>query len=228
VSPRPRLTSDEAILAGLIRALGRLGPARLTLVDVAREAGVSPATLVQRFGSKRGLLLAMAASAAEANRQEYAALRRAHPSPTACLLALGDCMVRFMGTPEEISNALAFLQMDLTDADFRRHAVAAAEIGDAELRAIIADAVTAGELRGCEPAPLARVLGATLHGSLVSWAIRRKGTPGEWIRKDLETILRPYRTGWRARAARAQTKRLARTSLRRAARRGSAGRGDGK
>jgi hypothetical protein len=103
-------------------------------------------------------------------------------------------MVQFMGTPEEISNGLAFLQMDLTDPDFRRHAVASAETGDTEIRRMIADAVDAGELAGCDPASLARVVGATLHGSLVSWAIRRNGTPGEWIRKDLETILRPYRT----------------------------------
>ncbi|MCA1563440.1 MAG: TetR/AcrR family transcriptional regulator, partial [Acidobacteria bacterium] len=40
-----------------IQVMARLGPVRLTLADVAREIGLSPATLVQRFGSKRGLLL---------------------------------------------------------------------------------------------------------------------------------------------------------------------------
>ena len=34
----------------------RLGPTQLTLADVAKEAGVVPATLIQRFGTKRGLL----------------------------------------------------------------------------------------------------------------------------------------------------------------------------
>jgi AcrR family transcriptional regulator len=219
LSPRPRVTSDETILAALIRTIGRLGPGRLTLADVAREAGVSPATLVQRFGSKRGLLLAMAASGAEANRELYVAIRRRHTSPTAAILALADCMVQFMGTPEEISNGLAFLQMDLTDPDFRQHAVASAEIGDTEIRRMIADAVDAGELAGCDPASLARVVGATLHGSLVSWAIRRKGTPGEWIRRDLETILRPYRTAGKNvrtgfREARAPRRRRGRRTLR--------------
>ena len=46
------------------RAIARLGPARLTLADVATDVGVSPAAIVQRFGSKRALLLATAADAA--------------------------------------------------------------------------------------------------------------------------------------------------------------------
>jgi len=42
--------------------MGELGPAKLTLARVAKAAGLSPATLVQRFGSKRALLLALAKS----------------------------------------------------------------------------------------------------------------------------------------------------------------------
>ena len=63
MSPRPRTTTDAAILIATHRAVTRVGPMRLTLADVAREAGFSPATLVQRFGSKRQLLLALVATA---------------------------------------------------------------------------------------------------------------------------------------------------------------------
>jgi AcrR family transcriptional regulator len=194
MSPRPRRTSDEAILTAAMQAIGKVGPARLTLADVAGEAGVSPATLVQRFGSKRGLLLALASLGPEAQRHEYAAIRETHSSPTAALLALADCMARFASTPEEISNGLAFLQMDLVDPDFHRHALSSSEVADAELQRMVTDAIRAGELKDCQPAPLARVIGATLHGSLMGWAIRRQGAPGDWIRKDLETVLAPYRT----------------------------------
>ena len=41
-----------------MRAVAVVGPARLALTDVARETGLAPATLLQRFGSKRGMLLA--------------------------------------------------------------------------------------------------------------------------------------------------------------------------
>ena len=74
MSPRPRQASDEAILAAAFRAIARLGPAKLTLADVAAEAGLSAAALVQRFGSKRALLLATAADAAGGSDYIFPAL----------------------------------------------------------------------------------------------------------------------------------------------------------
>ena len=41
-----------------MRVMQRRSPVDLTLADVAKEAGVVPATLIQRFGTKRSLLLA--------------------------------------------------------------------------------------------------------------------------------------------------------------------------
>src|SRR6266853_335462 len=58
MSPRPRQTSDEAILMATMRVMQRRSPVDLTLADVGKEAGVVPATLIQRFGTKRSLLLA--------------------------------------------------------------------------------------------------------------------------------------------------------------------------
>jgi AcrR family transcriptional regulator len=193
MSPRPRVTTDESILAGAARAIGRLGPARMTLADVAREAATSPATLMQRFGSKRGLLLALASTAAEGNKREFANLRQAHPgSPTSALLAMGDCVSRAVSTPEEISNGLAFLQMDLTDPDFHRLALASSKVMHDQVRQLVADGITAGELTDVHVEPLTRALVATLHGSLVGWAISRRGILSDWLRRDLETVLRPH------------------------------------
>lgn len=195
MSPRPRLTSDEAILAGASRAIARLGPSRVTLKHVAAEVGTSPATLVQRFGSKRGLLLALARSAADGSRREFAALRDAHPSsPTAALLAMADCMSRVVSTPDEISNGLAFLQMDLTDPDFHRLALKSGDVMHAEVRRLVTEAVKAGEITGAHVDSLARALQAALHGSMVGWAIARQGTLRDWLKRDLETVLRPYMT----------------------------------
>src|SRR5262245_17341483 len=122
MSPRPRTTSDEAILGAAYRVVSRQGP-NLTLADVAREAGVSPATLVQRFGSKRGLLLSLVAGASGHVAAEYARIRAAHRSPLAALMAVGDCMAQMAGTPETMANSLAFLQIDLTDPEFHTHAL---------------------------------------------------------------------------------------------------------
>lgn len=55
---RRKTQTDEAVLAAALRAIKRVGPIRMTLADVAAESGLAPATLVQRFGSKAGLLAA--------------------------------------------------------------------------------------------------------------------------------------------------------------------------
>src|SRR5262245_53051359 len=52
VSPRPRKVSDEELFAATHAMMARVGPGQLTLAAIAREAGVTAAVLVQRFGSK--------------------------------------------------------------------------------------------------------------------------------------------------------------------------------
>jgi AcrR family transcriptional regulator len=193
MSPRPRQASDEDILMAAFRAIARLGPARLTLADVAVEAGVSAAALVQRFGSKRALLLAAAADAGGGSEYIFAGLRAQHRSPVAALLGMAECMVMMGSRPEAVANTLAFLQLDLTDPDFRRHALAGSRGMHRGLRALVKDAVTAGEIIPCDAGRLASALQATIDGSLRSWAIHGKGTLAAWLRRDLKTVLEPYR-----------------------------------
>ncbi len=115
MSPRPRQASDEDILMAAFRAIARLGPARMTLADVAKDAGVSPAAIVQRFGSKRALLLAAAADAAGGSQFIFPGLRARHRRPIDALLGLADCMTVMGTTPEAIANNMTFLQIDLRD-----------------------------------------------------------------------------------------------------------------
>jgi AcrR family transcriptional regulator len=183
------------------------GPARLTLAHVAREVGVAPATLMQRFGSKRGLLLALAKQGTSATGEQYAAIRAAHRSPLAALLAVADCMAGMAPTPETLANHLAYLHIDLTDPDFHQLALEQARAGRGELRAILDDAVKAGELMPCDTKRLARLVQATLGGGLLAWAIDREGTAVDWLRYDLETLLRPYRRSGKVVAARRRVPR---------------------
>jgi AcrR family transcriptional regulator len=191
--PRPRAATDAEILAAAGRAIARLGPARLTLADVGREVGLSPATLVQRFGSKRGLLLALAKGAVESVEDCFVAVRAAHPSPLAALLAAATEMTRHTKTPEEMANHLAFLQIDLSDGDFHRLALDSSHLVLAGYRALLDEAVAAGELAPCDTARLARAVGALAGGSLIGWAIYREGSAEGWVRDDLATLLDPYR-----------------------------------
>jgi AcrR family transcriptional regulator len=193
MSPRPRLASDEDILMAAFRAIARLGPARLTLADVAHEAGVSAAALVQRFGSKRALLRAAAADAAGGSDYIFPSLRARHRSPLAALLGLAECMTMMGTTPEAVANTLAFVQLDLTDSDFHRHARTGSTRMHDGVRALVNEAIAAGELRRCDAGRLAWALLATLNGSLLNWTVQREGELSAWIRRDLKTFLEPYK-----------------------------------
>jgi len=190
VSPRPRATSDAAIFAATHRAVSRLGPVRLTLAEVAAEAGVSAATLVQRFGSKRGLLLAFASHGSD-EIPTIADIRAVHPSPLAALRAVADCMTGMAPSPEVLANHLAFLQIDLVDPDFRALALRHARWMRDEIKALLDEAVNQKELARCDTSRLAIAVAGVMNGSLLQWAIDREGTVGERMQADLDTLLRP-------------------------------------
>src|SRR2546430_8859849 len=106
MSPRPREPSDEAIPAATARVIQRRSPPHLTPADVAKEAGVVPATLIQRFGTKRGLLLAMCRTAPTSVPQQFAAARAKYKSPLKALVELYAECTSFASTPEAMANGL--------------------------------------------------------------------------------------------------------------------------
>lgn len=193
VTPRPRTISDEDILIAAHRTIARLGPARVTLADVASEARLAPATLVQRFGSKRGLLLALVEMGVNGVDACFADVRAAHRSPLAALVAAATEMTRHVKSPQELANGLAFLQLDVSDPDFHRLAVKNSRRLQAGYKALLDEAVAAGELAPCDTARLARTVGAVSGGSLIGWAIVREGPAEHWVREDLMMLLAPYR-----------------------------------
>jgi AcrR family transcriptional regulator len=193
MSPRPRTIDDARILEAAGRIISRHGPGKFTLADIASEVGLSAATLVQRFGSKCGLMLALARSARDSVDACFDAVRAANPSALAAVLAAGTEMTRYVNSPEEMSNHLAFLQTDLSDPDFYAVMLENAQRIVAGYRRLLDDAVAARELVPCDTARLARTVDALAGGSLIGWAVYRKGTAESWVRNDLNTLLEPYR-----------------------------------
>lgn len=193
MSPRPKKVTDEQLFAAAHAAMSKLGPGELTLSAIAKEAGVTAAVLVQRFGSKRALLLALFQNAANGAGEFIAALTKQHTSPLAALLAYADCMSGMAASPAALARNLAYLQIDLTDPDFRKHLVKQARATRTGLRRLVEAAAERGELaRNVSPAQLARTIEATLSGSMLTWAFYQEGNAAEWIRADLNAVLRPY------------------------------------
>jgi len=195
MSPRPRETSDAEILAAAARVMQHRSPVELTLADVAKEAGVVPATIIQRFGTKRELLLANCKAWTSGVAGHFAAARAKYQSPLKTLIELMVEFSDFAATPASMANFLAYLQIDLSDPEF--HAILLAQFGTMrdETKTLLDNAVAARELQPCDTAELARLIQQVNGGAMLDWAVYRKGPLAAWIRRALEALLAPYRFG---------------------------------
>jgi len=106
-------------------------------------------------------------------------------------------------TPETLSNSLAFLQMDLVDPEFHKHALAHSRATHVEMTRLLDEAVAAGELKPCDTRRLARAVQALMSGSLLQWAIERDGPAAARMREDVAALLEPLRRPRRRRRRRA-------------------------
>jgi AcrR family transcriptional regulator len=193
MSPRPQKVTDLDIYMAAQRAMSRLGPGELTLADIAKEAGVTAGLLVQRFGSKRDLLLSLSEQFSGGTAEMFAELRKGHRSPLATLRAYSDCMAHLAATPASFARNFAYLQIDLTDPDFRKHIMKHAKASREELEKLIREAIDAKELIATTNArQLARTIEAVVGGSMLSWAYYQEGSAAKWMRHDLDAVLKPY------------------------------------
>ncbi len=193
MSPRPRTIDDAEVLAAARRVMQRVGPAKFTLQLVSDEAGLAPATLIQRFGSKRQLLRALSGSAAGHTDVMVAELRRVHSSPLSVAREFLLCFAEMARTPREMAHHLAYFQLDLTDPVMHRNLVRMSREHVDAVAALLDEAVEAGELTAMDSTPMAHLLHTVVSGGLLTWATFRVGTAREWIARDLHAVLAPYR-----------------------------------
>lgn len=191
--PRFKSISDEAILADVLRLVQRIGPERFTLAAAGAEVGLSPSTLVQRFGSKRALLLAADRWGVErwvGGMDEVPTGGPALDRLTAGLVHAVDSET----TAKEMANSVSLLQIALADSEFHE----STRDGAVRLRAKIVDrlseAVANSELRpDIDINTVAELIEITYHGAMISWAIHRDGPLVASLRTRFTQLLQPYR-----------------------------------
>ena len=181
------------MFAAMGRVMRRVGPAELTLGAIAKEAGVTAGALVQRFGSKRELILAHWREAAAVSPPPESAARAA--SPLQALRAIAAEYARLATSPRAALRNLAYMQSDWADAALRRHWLRHTRAARARCEQLVTEAVVQGELRaGTNAKALARMIEVTLGGSFLAWTLHREGSAATRLREDLDATLRPYLT----------------------------------
>lgn len=197
MSPRPRTVEDSAILEAAVTVLGRIGPDRLTLADVGGQAGLSAATLVQRFGSKRELMLSVLKFATDGMGERLDAAIQNHESPLEAIFAAAMDRAGPLGGPEALANLLAFYLSDLGDPEFRALAVENARRAVAGFKRMLDEAVAAGELAESyvDTDELSQTIYSLVMGTLLTWTVTGDGSYRTRIRRELDILLRPFRRG---------------------------------
>ncbi len=188
---RPRAIQDDRLLSAAAEVLAEVGPASFTLERAARRAGVSAATYIKRFGSRKGVFLAL-------NRQWVAsigpALDDAVRGRTGAnrLRAAAMWGVADMDVAEHAANMLATFALDLTDADLQGMLDEGWALVHRRLVAVTRE--VADELPHAPPAEqVARMLFAVVEGNRIAWCVRPKGSLEKRVRRQLDALFAAWR-----------------------------------
>lgn len=185
---RSRSVSDEEILLATIGLLAEMGSS-VTLAHVGDRVGLSAATVVQRFGTKRKLMLEVVRLQ---RRQAVESPFDDGGTPVDRLVRGLTLLLDWMKTPQQVINLAAALHTDLADPEVREIVIDGFRDRRRIIAELIGEAIDQGQMKACDPLMVARLLQVTLIGAHQTWALEPEGELTEW----LETCLRNCITPW--------------------------------
>lgn len=164
------MSARDALLDAAFRVLADESAA-VKPESVAREAGASKALVFHHFGTREGLLDAMAARVLAETQQGLARLNDDYPNPRERLAALARTLLE---EPVDLPRASARRVLLFWLAD-DAHGSCRAALRDALLadyvRSVVREGVAAGALRpGADADALARLMLSRWHGATVLFA----------------------------------------------------------
>lgn len=185
--PRPKTLSDASVLAAAYRLIHEEGPEGLTFARLSRLCGLSSATLVQRFGSKAGLVQATLLHAWDGLDDKTARAAAMAPPTPAGAVGLLVALSRDYGGIEAYAEGLLVLREDLRDPVLRARG--------ARWKVVLTRALDAC-FAGVEGAPegIGLLMAAHWQGSLLWWGFEPDGPVEDHIATSLtrfvSTLLR--------------------------------------
>jgi TetR/AcrR family transcriptional regulator, macrolide resistance operon repressor len=178
--PRPKLHSDDEILATAQTVLLRKGPSDFTLSDVAVAVGLSRAALIQRFGDKATLHALVMERMTQEVRDYFAQASPVHGLEPMWFM-LKD-LIAGMGTGEGSEAYLLLLWGDVRDPALRELANERNEL----VRGAIEARLPAGPH---EPFKTSLLIQAVIQGSCMQWMVAREGDLASFMTQSTANVL---------------------------------------
>ncbi len=180
--PRVKTIADKVVLDRALTLLVEVGFHRFTLPQVGQAVGLSPSTLIQRFGSKRGLLDRVLARATERLKAETQSLPNTG-NPRLDLIGWLVNAAQAFRTRELVAGNLLLLIEDLNDEYRRSLAILHIET----LRGGVQEYLV--RLGSSSLELHVEMLEAHWHGLVLQWAIRGDGDLETWMTVRLSRLL---------------------------------------
>jgi len=179
---RPRKIADEDVVEAVAGLIGREGPNALTFASASAATGLSPATLVQRYGNREALLRAALLWMWDQLDAETMAADAAHPVDPEGAVALLIRLSAGYGSGDKAAEGLLLLREDFRDPVLRARGVAWQKaLGTALGRRLVTGAA--------EQERLGRLMASQWQGIVLWWGFSREGTLRGHLRRELREWL---------------------------------------
>jgi AcrR family transcriptional regulator len=174
--PRRKSISDDDILDRALPLMIGAGPAGFTLSALAKELGIAPATLLQRFGDKQRLIERVFARDNDRFVDWLAALPDGIGA--AIVIAIYAEGTTLFGEATSLADHLLWLREDIRDPGLNRLARQRFALFRLEI------------VKRLPPLPIdadraAQLLDAQFHGAVIQWALEPSGTLAEFVTRSL-------------------------------------------
>jgi AcrR family transcriptional regulator len=179
--PRHKSISNDDILDRALPIMAAAGPAGFTLADLAREVGVAPATLLQRFGDKQTLVTRAFAR----DNERFVHWLESQPEGVGAniVIRIYSDATKLFGDNPSLADHLLWLREDIRDPALNRLARQRFKL----FRAMI--------MKRLPPLPIsphkaADLLDAQYHGAVVQWALDPRGRLADFVARSLRDWFR--------------------------------------
>lgn len=190
--PRNRTITDQEVLEAAIRLVGKEGVGEVTFASLGDVVGLAPSTLVQRFGTKQGLLAAATEHCLQTMGLTFEQAARRHDSPLAALRAGLVAAAGSITSAQEFANGQAFLYLGLTDAVLSQKLQDTLRQMCDEVEVLLKKAITAEEIVPTDTYKLAQVIQAVYEGATITWAVYRQNSIEAWVGELTNEVIKPY------------------------------------
>lgn len=187
--PRKKMIDDTTILKMALEVIIQVGATTFSLEDLRNKTGLSPATLLQRFGSKKNILHKAIELSNQDLKNNLNNRFMVNQSPMREVINIYLELSMPFSTPGDIASGLDILKLDITEKKLNRLTRKYFEIRRKKIESLIILAQKKNEISShINAAEIVWNLESLWQGSIMLWALIGNGNLQEWLKKRFNTF----------------------------------------